>query len=388
MWLHIQIANSFGYDKASFNDREKFAKQHIEDVMDSADRPLEGRRWWLKGDDPWQCLAACIELTNALRSTDPEGYKSRLPIQLDGTCNGLQHYAALGGDNVGASQVNLSGGERDAPADVYTAVVNRVVEEIDKSIADGSDKEKHLAHILKGKVTRKVVKQTVMTTVYGVTFIGAMRQIERQLKDRGDIPFDDLFQCSQYLAIRVLSCIGNLFEGASAIQIWLSLCASLISKSVKLRPGVTRTKQFQEPMASVIWTTPLGLTVAQPYRRQKKSQVYTALQSVFITDPTTPSTIDPKAQAAAFPPNFIHSLDATHMMLTATECKVSFFYFYVKNWELDTDTHSFDLICSGVVLHTLRYMIHTGLMLAVPTSSQRCFENVSSTSTRRIYWAI
>ena len=29
-------------------------------------------------------------------------------------------------------------------------------------------------------------------------------------------------------------------------------------------------------------------------------------------------------QASAFPPNFIHSLDATHMMLTALECRVSF----------------------------------------------------------------
>ena len=28
-------------------------------------------------------------------------------------------------------------------------------------------------------------------------------------------------------------------------------------------------------------------------------------------------------QASAFPPNFVHSLDATHMMLTALECDVS-----------------------------------------------------------------
>ena len=27
-------------------------------------------------------------------------------------------------------------------------------------------------------------------------------------------------------------------------------------------------------------------------------------------------------QASAFPPNFIHSLDATHMLLTALECRI------------------------------------------------------------------
>lgn len=32
-------------------------------------------------------------------------------------------------------------------------------------------------------MTRKVVKQTVMTTVYGVTFIGAKDQVENRLRE-------------------------------------------------------------------------------------------------------------------------------------------------------------------------------------------------------------
>jgi DNA-directed RNA polymerase len=39
------------------------------------------------------------------------------------------------------------------------------------------------AQVLAGFVKRKVVKQTVMTTVYGVTKYGATKQIARQLKD-------------------------------------------------------------------------------------------------------------------------------------------------------------------------------------------------------------
>lgn len=34
------------------------------------------------------------------------------------------------------------------------------------------------------KVDRKMVKQTVMTSVYGVTFIGAREQIRKRLKER------------------------------------------------------------------------------------------------------------------------------------------------------------------------------------------------------------
>ena len=59
------------------------------------------------------------------------------------------------------------------------------------------------AKMLVGKVSRKVVKQTVMTTVYGVTFVGAREQIERQLKDRGDVPLEECYRAAAYLAKQV-----------------------------------------------------------------------------------------------------------------------------------------------------------------------------------------
>jgi DNA-directed RNA polymerase len=60
---------------------------------------------YLSSPDTLRCLAACIELTNALRSSRPAEYVSNLPIHQDGSCNGLQHYAALGGDILGAEKV-------------------------------------------------------------------------------------------------------------------------------------------------------------------------------------------------------------------------------------------------------------------------------------------
>jgi DNA-directed RNA polymerase len=203
-----------------------------------------------------------------------------------------------------------------------------------------------------------------MTTVYGVTYIGARDQIERQLRDRKDIPEEECWGASAYLAKRVsvfshstaldllvypkvLSCIGDLFSGAKAIQTWLNLCARLISKSIPadripdaLQIATGRKKQSsllpknrirKEQMSSVVWTTPLGLPIIQPYRKTKRKQVMTAIQSVFISDPNAPAEVNAIKQASAFPPNFIHSLDATHMMLTALECRVGsidFNFFY------------------------------------------------------------
>lgn len=75
-------------------------------------------------------------------------------------------------------------------------------------------------------------------------------------------------------------------------------------------------------MTTMAWTTPLGLPVVQPYRQANRKQVHTALQTIFLEDPNTPSAVDTRGQRSAMPPNYIHSLDATHMMLTALECKV------------------------------------------------------------------
>lgn len=51
------------------------------------------------------------------------------------------------------------------------------------------------------QVDRKLVKQTVMTSVYGVTYIGARDQIKRRLKERHAIEDDtELFACSCYAA--------------------------------------------------------------------------------------------------------------------------------------------------------------------------------------------
>ena len=59
------------------------------------------------------------------------------------------------------------------------------------------------------------------------------------------------------------------------------------------------------------------------YRKAKRKQIMTSLQTVYISDPTAPAAVNGIKQASAFPPNFIHSLDGTHMMLTALECRVS-----------------------------------------------------------------
>lgn len=47
-----------------------------------------------------------------------------------------------------------------------------------------------------------------MTTVYGVTFVGAREQIEKQLKDKKDLKAEECWGAASYLATKVISSIG------------------------------------------------------------------------------------------------------------------------------------------------------------------------------------
>ncbi|KAJ3290626.1 DNA-directed RNA polymerase [Rhizoclosmatium sp. JEL0117] len=458
-WLKIQVANLMGNNKISFDERAKYAEDHIDDIMDSADKPLEGKRWWLTAEDPWQMLATCFELTEALRSPNPLEYCSGVAVHQDGTCNGLQHYAALGGDHLGAAQVNLV--PSDKPGDIYSAVANIVSATVDKQAAEGHE----IALLMKGKITRKLVKQTVMTNTYGVTFVGARAQVKSRIREQPELyPFtdDQINQCSLHITHLIFDSLGELFTGARALQNWLNSTASMIAKSIpatsipkvqlddaaflnkigclpspftvaraEVKDAMARERAVDEKaaknmdsaslsmdefnkqlldavleeesaepepvvenagfeedegvaqaiaavdsaavqaesekkiekMASVIWTTPLGLPIVQPYRAIKTRTINTLLQTVTIRDNTVEQAVNPMKQSTAFPPNFIHSLDATHMMLSAIACNqagIDFAAVHDSYWThaCDIDTMSVILRDTFVKLHSKDIMIN------------------------------
>lgn len=316
-WLKIHLANVYGIDKAPLNERVQFVNDNLENIFESARNPINGSGWWKKGEKPWQVLSVCFELNEAFQLDDPTKFASHIPVHQDGTCNGLQHYAALGGDIEGARQVNLI--PADKPQDVYKFVAGLVQKRVDAEAEAGNK----YAIFLQDKITRKVVKQTVMTNVYGVTFVGAVLQIQKQIDhyfDKNDT--ENVDEYARYLTAHVFASIRELFEGAHLIQDWLGESAKRISKSVRIDYEEKSSKNSNKPshLSSVIWTTPLGLPCVQPYRVTKKQIISTNLQDIVISDPFGASQVDARKQQAAFPPNYVHSLDATHMLMTAKAC--------------------------------------------------------------------
>ncbi|KAK6087546.1 DNA-directed RNA mitochondrial polymerase [Seiridium cupressi] len=358
-WLKVHLANVAGFDKASISEREAFATENMDSIIDSATHPLDGKKWWLEAEDPWQCLAACFEVKAAMELPDPTKYVSHLPVHQDGTCNGLQHYAALGGDLWGAQQVNLEPGDR--PADVYSAVADLVR----ASIKEDVKTDNPLAKIMDGKITRKVVKQTVMTNVYGVTFIGARAQVQKQIEAahpqiKAETGVPPILLAS-YVASKIFKALASMFGGAHDIQYWLAECAGRVCRALMPEQldnmasasGVSEEAQSGESdkasgsrskpkskkaakaprkaklsssellnywRSTIVWTTPLRLPVVQPYRKGGTRTISTALQDLNLVIPDRSDPVNRRKQLQAFPPNFIHSLDASHMLLSALEC--------------------------------------------------------------------
>ncbi|PHH62403.1 hypothetical protein CDD81_7199 [Ophiocordyceps australis] len=382
-WLKIHLANVYGLDKSSLSEREEFTNQHRQDIIDSATNPLNGRRWWLDAEDPWQCLAACMELKAALDLADPTEFLSSLPIHQDGTCNGLQHYAALGGDLWGAKQVNLEPGDR--PADVYSAVADLVKEGIAKDAAA----DNAFAKVLEGKITRKVVKQTVMTNVYGVTFVGAKKQVCKQLDDLNPNMGKEYGihnnVLATYVAKLIFGALATMFKGAHDIQYWLGDIGNRVSRALtptqlnQLREAYVlgtgdeelvfskgkfkKTSELKtvEDLAgqfrsTIVWTTPLRMPVVQPYRKCAVKEIRTTFQSVSFPIHGQANAVDRRKQLQGFPPNFIHSLDASHMLLSALKCNdlgLTFAAVHDSFW-----THAADIDVMNAVLREAFINIH------------------------------
>lgn len=103
-WLKVHIANCFGEDKISLEERVEWTDEHKDEILAVGNDPLRNTSLWMVADKPWQYLRACIEFSSC---GDNFEYISHLPITIDGSCNGLQHFSAMLRDEVGGAATNL-----------------------------------------------------------------------------------------------------------------------------------------------------------------------------------------------------------------------------------------------------------------------------------------
>ncbi|BCS53333.1 DNA-directed RNA polymerase [Geobacter sp. SVR] len=310
-WLKIHLANTYGVDKVSFEDRIKWVDEHEREITDSAENPLDGQRFWCAvdengkpiADSPFCFLAACFEYAQAHVTGCPEAFVSYLPIAQDGTCSGLQHFSAMLKDSVGGAAVNLLPAEH--PQDIYQRVAALVNEMVNRDAAEGCEEAK----LWQGKVDRGIAKRAVMTSPYGAKKYGFKDQLLQELRKRGSeyLGTKEVFQACIYLAERLWEAIGQVVIAARDAMDWLQEVAKVCA----------------EVEIPVWWTTPVGFRAHQEYLRTLEKRIDTFWGGTYVrlTLASDTNKMDNRKQANGIAPNFVHSMDASHLMRTVLRCK-------------------------------------------------------------------
>ncbi len=301
-WLAIHGANLFGFDKVSLRERVQWAQANGRLILECAKEPLDCL-WWTKADKPWQFLAFCFEwqgyIANGLE------HISHLPIALDGSCNGLQHFSAMLRDPIGGAAVNLTPSK--VPQDIYQTVLDRVIVKLKVS------KDPLATSWLGFGLTRKETKRPVMVVPYGGTRHSArdylVEAVQKRIHEGEPNVFGDdkeLFAHCNFLSGLVWEAISETVVAARDAMEWLQKVAKVVS-------------QEEKPLN---WTAPTGFKVQQAYPETKTRRVDTKIGGSIIKlnlREDLPS-LDKRSQAQGISPNFVHSLDAAALMFTVDAC--------------------------------------------------------------------
>jgi DNA-directed RNA polymerase, mitochondrial len=312
-WLKVHLANCYGIDKVPFDERVAWVDRNYKMVMNVARYPKDDREW-LKADSPYMFVAACMAIADA-----HEGKPVHIPVSFDGSCSGLQHLSAMMRSPEGAL-VNLT--PSHAPQDIYQKVADVTNA---KLIRETDPEQKHRAEMLlnleggKG-VTRKLIKRLVMTYAYSSNQRGMRDQL-----------LDDHIRSA---AFKVLT--GDLPENPFGEDYWMTadylakVTRQAIAETVS---GPTRAMDFLRDISGMFshegkpteWHTPMGFPVMMRYPKiiTKQFKLFLSDKAIKFKPRTSVEApgIDKRKAKNAASPNFVHSMDACHLMMVLLECK-------------------------------------------------------------------
>jgi DNA-directed RNA polymerase len=315
-WLKWHVATTGAFkvdgvavDKMAHDARVQWTDANLWMVRAIAEDPIASLELWKGADSPFCFLAACLALQGYFN--DPTGYVCHIPVAVDGSCSGLQHFSALLRDPEGGSYVNLLPSE--LPQDVYRKVASIVLPLVQADLTDPEKAEFAQKWIAYG-IDRKVAKRATMTFVYGSKQKGFADQLVEDIIDvegKGREIFGTEWAtqvpAAHYLAAHIMFAVKETVKAAADAMEWLQKVAGILARH----------------NLPVRWITPLGLPVENAYYKPNTKRVQTTLWNRALSVPTT---YTPKItvgmskellehkQRNSIAPNFVHSLDSAHLM--------------------------------------------------------------------------
>jgi DNA-directed RNA polymerase len=369
-WLKVATANCYDQDKLirrlPFEERVAWTERNLDKIREIAANPRSGLRWgtdgesssapsvvfkhgvpiehpWLsKAADPIRFYAHAVELAAALALERPEDFKTSLPIALDASNSGAQHYSMLARDRNGAKLTNLLA--NDTRQDLYEEVLDIVRRRLTVLTHEGADHAQFW--LTSGILDRKVFKALTMTFLYGQGEAGHEKLLLEKLPLRNaqfvteklepELKTPDEFYEREELAPpdeqSVVRVIQRHFKREDLSPGSLDFMVGIARGAIAtLLPGAVKIQEFVRGTADALatagkplwWSSPTGVLASNKYFEPDDWQP----QLWFGGRPFRPKTVDGKPGtldagkcARAGAPNLIHSLDASHLVFVALAC--------------------------------------------------------------------
>lgn len=341
-WLCVHVANCWGLEKLSFDDRISWCEKNEDMLRSIAADPLIDRRWTEAdgGEQPFQFLAACLEYVAFL--DHGFGYVSSLPIRVDGTCNGLQHLSAMLRDEEGGRATNLTPNEK--PADIYAEIAAKVAERLHRAAEGGDTRALYARYWLRvcgDTVPRSLTKRPVMIVPYGGTLMGCRKYIEEWLEEqqtehsRALLDLEDYQDALTFMSEETWDAIHDTVRAASRVMTWLRGIAKDVADG-------------EEPL---VWQTPAGFPVWHKYAntRVKVRKMLFEGTSIRLEEPAPADGTNRLEQVNGIAPNFVHSMDAAALMLCIVDCmKKGVTYFTAIHDSYGTTAASMDTLVDSL----------------------------------------
>ncbi len=378
-WLMIHLANSGDFEKVSkrsFADRLDWVADNQAIIELCATDPMDpdAYAFWSKADNPFLFLQACMEFTAWALSGFSEDFMSNLPIALDGSCSGIQHYSAIMRSREEARHVNLL--PSDVPQDLYGVVALKARPRIETQAdpkwleaqvakvneGKGGTKGKaekiaqatrqHLAavKVLENPFGRGTTKRNTMTYGYSAPEQGMrgqqMEDLMEPLQTRVDLGELEAHPYALEIVDPKHERIGESDGGSAAAA---CIAHHAYNAIVDTLPDAQRGMEWFQEVAgilaaedkSVVMNTPMGFPVVSRYNEwdvktvtlwlydrkvpvldagrldkvdEETGRVTTRIEATLRTNPK--KKIDRKKARSAVAPNIIHSLDACHVYMT------------------------------------------------------------------------
>jgi len=343
-YLEEEGLDSISVDKMTLSDRAKWTEENL-NAITSYGTNHELR---MEAEKPVVFLACCLEWVKYL--ADPEGHVSHIPIQIDGSNNGWQHLGAMSKDVQTGSLVGL------VPSTIQKDFYVATAKELIKLMPDWfNEKQMPMKHIRKGiskrgSMTRaySAGEKTMATNMYADCY-------QEDFTSKYGITVEDCNKLSHNLIVAINKVCPGPLETMTFLQ---KLAAFEIGKYVVYRDGkiadkayrklkkelkelkykknktddeldrlsflVSEQEQYESKLvegngsAIIEWSTPSGFHVIYENYIQRPIKVKGTINGVGrITHVAYERTEMPNVKGfmSGISPNFVHSMDASHMAI-------------------------------------------------------------------------